>query len=315
MTVFQFILPKKEFPVSLLVVGSLALDTIETPFGKVKETLGGSAVYISMAASYFATPVRMVGVVGGDFPQTAISLLEERNIDLEGLQRIENGKTFRWSGKYHYDLNVRDSLFTHLNVFEKFDPKIPDGYRNSKYVCLGNIDPILQRRVLEQIDKPKLIVGDTMNFWIEGKRNELLKTMKHIDVLIINDSEARLLTQEPNLIRAGRKVMGMGPKILIIKKGEHGALLITENTVFSAPAYPLENIYDPTGAGDAFAGGFMGWLDKSDDISDENLKKAVIYGSAMASFCVEKFGVEGLQDLTHLKVQDRFRSFRDLSKF
>lgn len=300
---------------SLLVVGSLALDTIETPFGKVKETVGGSAVYISMAASYFATPVRLVGVVGGDFPETAISLLEERNIDLEGLQRIENGKTFRWSGKYHYDLNVRDSLFTHLNVFEKFDPKIPDGYRNSKYVCLGNIDPILQRRVLEQIEKPKLIVGDTMNFWIEGKRNELLKTMKHIDVLIINDSEARLLTQEPNLIRAGRKVMGMGPKILIIKKGEHGALLITENTVFSAPAYPLENIYDPTGAGDAFAGGFMGWLDKSDDISDENLKKAVIYGSAMASFCVEKFGVEGLQDLTHLKVQDRFRSFRDLSKF
>ncbi len=300
---------------SLLVVGSLALDTIETPFGKVKETLGGSAVYISMAASYFATPVRMVGVVGGDFPETAISLLEERNIDLEGLQRIENGKTFRWSGKYHYDLNMRDSLFTHLNVFEKFDPKIPDGYRNSKYVCLGNIDPILQRRVLEQIEKPKLVVGDTMNFWIEGKKNELLKTLKHIDVLIINDSEARLLTQEPNLIRAGKKVMGMGPKILIIKKGEHGALLLTENTVFSAPAYPLDNIYDPTGAGDAFAGGFMGWLDKSDDISDENLKKAVIYGSAMASFCVEKFGVEGLQDLTHLKVQDRFRSFRDLSKF
>ena len=300
---------------SLLVVGSLALDTIETPFGKVKETLGGSAVYISMAASYFATPVRMVGVVGGDFPETAISLLEERNIDLDGLQRIENGKTFRWSGKYHYDLNVRDSLFTHLNVFEKFDPKIPDGYRNSKYVCLGNIDPVLQRRVLEQIEKPKLVVGDTMNFWIEGKKNELLKTLKHIDVLIINDSEARLLTQEPNLIRAGKKVMGMGPKILIIKKGEHGALLLTENTVFSAPAYPLDNIYDPTGAGDAFAGGFMGWLDKSDDISDENLKKAVIYGSAMASFCVEKFGVEGLQDLTHLKVQDRFRSFRDLSKF
>ena len=300
---------------SLLVVGSLALDTIETPFGKAKETLGGSAVYISTAASYFAAPVRLVGVVGGDFPKSAISFLEERNIELEGLQKIENGKTFRWSGKYHYDLNMRDTLFTQLNVFEKFDPKIPEMYRKSKYVCLGNIDPVLQRRVLEQIEKPKLIVGDTMNFWIEGKREELMKTMKHIDVLIINESEARLLTQEPNLIRAGKKVIGMGPKILIIKKGEHGALLITESTIFSAPAYPMEDIYDPTGAGDTFAGGFIGWLEKSDDVSDENLKRAVVYGSAMASFCVEKFGVDGLRELTYLKIQDRFRSFRDLVKF
>ena len=300
---------------SLLVVGSLALDTIETPFGKAKETLGGSAVYISTAASYFAAPVRLVGVVGGDFPKSAVTFLEEHNIELEGLQTIQNGKTFRWSGKYHYDLNMRDTLFTHLNVFEKFDPKIPEIYKKSKYVCLGNIDPILQRKVLEQIEKPKLIVGDTMNFWIEGKREELMKTMKHFDVLIINDSEARLLTQEPNLIRAGKKVIGMGPKILIIKKGEHGALLITESTIFSAPAYPMEDIYDPTGAGDTFAGGFIGWLEKSDDISDENLKKAVIYGSAMASFCVEKFGVDGLRELTYLKIQDRFRSFRDLVKF
>lgn len=300
---------------SLLVVGSLALDTIETPFGKVKETLGGSAVYISTAASYFASPVRLVGVVGGDFPKSAISFLEERNIELEGLQTIQNGKTFRWSGKYQYDLNMRDTIFTQLNVFEKFDPKIPEVYRKSKYVCLGNIDPILQRKVLEQIEKPKLIIGDTMNFWIEGKREELMKTMKHLDVLIINESEARLLTQEPNLIRAGKKVIGMGPKILIIKKGEHGALLITESTIFSAPAYPMEDIYDPTGAGDTFAGGFIGWLDKSDDISDENLKKAVVYGSAMASFCVEKFGVDGLRELTYLKIQDRFRSFRDLVKF
>ena len=300
---------------SLLVVGSLALDTIETPFGKAKETLGGSAVYISAAASYFASPVRLVGVVGGDFPKSALTFLEERNIELEGLQTIQNGKTFRWSGKYQYDLNMRDTLFTQLNVFEKFDPKIPEVYRKSKYVCLGNIDPILQRKVLEQIEKPKLIVGDTMNFWIEGKREELMKTMKHLDVLIINESEARLLTQEPNLIRAGKKVIGMGPKILIIKKGEHGALLITESTIFSAPAYPMEDIYDPTGAGDTFAGGFMGWLEKSDDISDENLKKAVVYGSAMASFCVEKFGVDGLRELTYLKIQDRFRSFRDLVKF
>ncbi len=300
---------------SLLVVGSLALDTIETPFGKTKETLGGSAVYISTAASYFASPVRLVGVVGGDFPKSAITFLEERNIELEGLQTIQNGKTFRWSGKYHYDLNMRDTLFTQLNVFEKFDPKIPEVYRKSKYVCLGNIDPILQRKVLEQIEKPKLIIGDTMNFWIEGKRDELMKTMKHFDVLIINESEARLLTQEPNLIRAGKKVIGMGPKILIIKKGEHGALLITDSTIFSAPAYPMEDIYDPTGAGDTFAGGFIGWLEKSDDISDENLKKAVVYGSAMASFCVEKFGVDGLRELTYLKIQDRFRSFRDLVKF
>ena len=300
---------------SLLVVGSLALDTIETPFGKAKETLGGSAVYISTAASYFASPVRLVGVVGGDFPKSAITFLEERNIELEGLQTIQNGKTFQWSGKYHYDLNMRDTLFTQLNVFEKFDPKIPEVYRKSKYVCLGNIDPILQRKVLEQIEKPKLIIGDTMNFWIEGKRDELMKTMKHFDVLIINESEARLLTQEPNLIRAGKKVIGMGPKILIIKKGEHGALLITDSTIFSAPAYPMEDIYDPTGAGDTFAGGFIGWLEKSDDISDENLKKAVVYGSAMASFCVEKFGVDGLRELTYLKIQDRFRSFRDLVKF
>ena len=252
----------------LLVVGSLALDTIETPFGKAKEALGGSAVYISVAASYFTAPIRLVGIVGGDFPQSAIDFLNERSIDLEGLERIPEGKTFQWSGKYHYDLNVRDTLFTKLNVFEKFDPKIPDSYRRSKYVVLGNIDPVLQRRVLEQIEKPRLV-----------------------------------------------KIISYGPKILIIKKGEHGALLVTDNVIFSAPAYPMENIYDPTGAGDTFAGGFIGWLAKSDDVSDENLKKAVIYGSAMASFCVEKFSIEGLKDLTYLKIQDRFRAFKDLSDF
>ena len=299
----------------LLVVGSLALDTIETPFGKAKEALGGSAVYISVAASYFTAPIRLVGIVGGDFPQSAIDFLNERSIDLEGLERIPEGKTFQWSGKYHYDLNVRDTLFTKLNVFEKFDPKIPDSYRRSKYVVLGNIDPVLQRRVLEQIEKPRLVIGDTMNFWIEGKRNELMETLKNLDVLIINDSEARLLAHEPNLIRAAKKIISYGPKILIIKKGEHGALLVTDNVIFSAPAYPMENIYDPTGAGDTFAGGFIGWLAKSDDVSDENLKKAVIYGSAMASFCVEKFSIEGLKDLTYLKIQDRFRAFKDLSDF
>lgn len=300
---------------SLLVVGSLALDTIETPFGKAKEALGGSAVYISVAASYFTAPIRLVGIVGGDFPQSAIDFLNERSIDLEGLEHIPEGKTFQWSGKYHYDLNVRDTLFTQLNVFEKFDPKIPDSYRRSKYVVLGNIDPVLQRRVLEQIERPRLVVGDTMNFWIEGKRDDLMETLKNLDVLIINDSEARLLAHEPNLIRAAKKIISYGPKILIIKKGEHGALLVTDNIIFSAPAYPMENIYDPTGAGDTFAGGFIGWLAKSDDVSDENLKKAVIYGSAMASFCVEKFSIEGLKDLTYLKIQDRFRAFKDLSDF
>lgn len=300
---------------SLLVVGSLALDTIETPFGKVEEALGGSATYISTASSYFSSPVNLVGVVGGDFPKTGIDFLTSRNIGTEGIETVPDGKTFRWSGRYHYDLNMRDTLYTHLNVFEQFDPKIPAAYKRSKYVCLGNIDPILQRRVLEQIDRPKLVVGDTMNFWIEGKRDELLTTIALLDVLIINDSEARLLADEANLFRAAKKILTMGVKVLIIKKGEHGALLITNTTVFSAPAYPLENIFDPTGAGDTFAGGFIGYLAKTDDISDENMKKAVIYGSAMASFCVEQFSLDALRELTYLRIQDRYREFRALSNF
>ncbi|MGE5315468.1 MAG: PfkB family carbohydrate kinase [Acidobacteriota bacterium] len=300
---------------SLLVVGSLAFDTIETPFGKVEEALGGSATYISTASSYFASPVRVVGVVGGDFPKDAIDFLNSRNIDTEGIEVEESGKTFRWSGRYHYDLNMRDTLYTHLNVFEHFDPKIPASYRTSKYVCLGNIDPVLQRRVLEQIERPKLVVGDTMNFWIERKKEELAKTIEQLDVLIINDSEARLLADDPNLFKAAKKILAMGVKSLIIKKGEHGALLITNGTIFSAPAYPLESIFDPTGAGDTFAGGFIGYLAKMDDTSDEALKKAVIYGSTMASFCVEQFSLEALKDLTYLKIQDRYREFRMLSRF
>lgn len=231
------------------------------------------------------------------------------------MQIVPDGKTFRWHGRYHYDLNTRDTLDTQLNVFETFDPVIPDAYKKSKYVCLGNIDPTLQRRVLEQIEKPRLVVGDTMNFWIEGNNSELKKTLRLMDVLIVNDSEARLLACEPNLIKAAKHIIGMGPKIVIIKKGEHGALLVTDSTIFSAPAYPLENIYDPTGAGDAFAGGFVGWITKTDDTSDENLKRAVIYGSTLASFCVERFSVEGLRDLSYLKIQDRFREFRELSRF
>lgn len=300
---------------SLLVVGSLALDDIETPFGSVSRALGGSATYISTAASYFAKPIRLVGVVGGDFPAGAITFLESRGVDLEGLQIIQEGKTFHWSGRYHYDLNSRDTLFTELNVFELFDPKIPERYRKSTCVCLGNIDPVLQRRVLDQVESPWLVVCDTMNYWIEGKNAELRETLRQIDILIVNDSEARLLSKEPNLIKAGRAIRALGPRIVIIKKGEHGALLLTDQMVFSAPAYPMENIFDPTGAGDTFAGGFIGWLERTGDISEENLKRAVIYGSTLASFCVEKFSVEGIADITYLQIQDRFREFRELSRF
>lgn len=300
---------------SLLVVGSVALDTVETPFGRADNVLGGSAVYIAAAASYFAPPVRLVGVVGDDFRKEHMEFLEERDVDLDGLQVIPGGKTFRWGGRYHYDMNVRDTMFTELNVFEHFNPAIPEGYRKSSYVCLGNIDPVLQEHVLKQISQPRLVLGDTMNFWIERKRAPLEKTLSLMDALVLNDSETRLLAQEPNLIKAARKIMEMGPKMVIIKKGEHGALLVTENVVFSAPAYPLETINDPTGAGDAFAGGFVGWIAKTDDLSEENLKRAMIYGSVMASFCVEKFSVERLRELTYLEIQDRFRAFRELSRF
>jgi len=301
--------------VSLLVVGSVGIDTIETPFGRVENVLGGSATYIAAAASFFVTPVRLVAVVGDDFKQEYIDFLESREIDLEGLQIVEDGKTFRWGGRYRYDLNTRDSLFTELNVFEHFNPIIPESYRKSTYVCLGNIDPILQRRVLEQIEKPRLVIGDTMDFWIKRKNAELKETLKLMDVLVINEAEARLLTNEPNLIKTARAIIRIGPKIVVIKKGEHGALLVTERTIFSAPAYPLENINDPTGAGDAFAGGFIGWIAKSDDLSDDNIKRAVIYGSTLASFCVERFSLDRSKDLTHLEIHDRFREFRELSKF
>ena len=300
---------------SVLVVGSLAIDSIETPFGSAPKALGGSATYVSLAASYFTNPIRLVGVVGGDFPKEGLRMLEERHVDLEGLEIVKEGKTFHWAGRYHYDLNVRDTLTTQLNVFEKFDPKIPAKYKNSTYVCLGNIDPTLQLRVLDQIENPRVVICDTMNYWITGKNEALLETLKRIGILVLNESEARLLSKEPNLIKAARVIRGMGPQTVIVKKGEHGALLISEGTVFSAPAYPMENIFDPTGAGDAFAGGFVGWLGKTDDLSEENLKRGVIYGSAMASFCVEKFGVEGLRDLTYLQIQDRFRAFRELSRF
>jgi sugar/nucleoside kinase (ribokinase family) len=299
----------------LLVVGSLALDTVETPLDKINEALGGSATYISLAASYFSGPIELVGVVGSDFPKEYVNLLKQNSIDLEGLQIIDGEKTFRWGGKYHYDLNIRDTLFTELNAFQNFNPIIPDRFQKSKYVCLGNIDPVLQIRVLDQMKKPQFVVCDTMNFWIEGMKDELLKLLKRVNVLIINDSEARLLTDEPNLIKASKLIRNLGPEILIIKKGEHGAMLFMNDTIFSAPAYPLETIFDPTGAGDTFAGGFIGYLHKTRNLSTENLKRAVIYGSSMASFCVEKFSTKALEELSYKQIQDRFNEFKNLSNF
>jgi len=299
----------------LLVVGSLGLDSVATPFDKVDNALGGSATYISLASSYFSGPIYLVGVVGEDFPKEYITLLENHNIDLEGLQVVKGGKTFRWAGKYHYDLNVRDTLLTELNVFEKFDPIVPDKFKKAKFICLGNIDPSLRLKVLDQMEDPHFVVGDTMNYWIEGKKDTLMELLKRVNVLIINDSEARLLAKEPNLIKAWKIIRAMGPEILIIKKGEHGALLFTDELVFSAPAYPMEMIYDPTGAGDTFAGGFIGYLHKTQDLSSENMKRAVIYGSAMASFCVEKFSTQGFENLQYLRVHDRYREFLNLSRF
>ncbi|MEW6004568.1 MAG: PfkB family carbohydrate kinase [Stygiobacter sp.] len=299
----------------LLIVGSIGLDDIETPFDKIQNALGGSTTYISLAASYFTGPVSIVGVVGDDFPKKHIKMLEDHDIILDGLQIVDGAKTFRYGCKYHYDLNNRESLFTHLNVFENFNPIIPEKNKKDKFVILGNIAPKLQMNVLDQLDNPKFVVCDTMNFWIDGAYKDLLEVLKRVDVLIINDSEARLLSKEPNLIKSAKIISAMGPKYLIIKKGEHGALLFGEDTVFSAPAYPMENIFDPTGAGDAFAGGFTGYLHKNMDLSFNNLKRAVIYGSIMASFCVEKFSTKGLEDLSFLEIKNRFIEFRELSNF
>jgi len=298
---------------SILVVGSAALDTVETPFGTVEDALGGSAIYFSAAASYFA-PVNLVAVVGDDFPKEKIEFLKKKNVDFSGLE-VADGKTFRWGGKYGFDLNDRDTLFTHLNVFEKFEPKIPDSYKNSEYIFLANIGPELQMDVLKQIQSPKLVALDTMNYWIGGDLPALRETLKHVDVLLVNDSEVRQLACEANLVKASKIVQEMGPKTLIIKKGEHGAVLITQDSFFWAPAYPLEFIYDPTGAGDTFAGGFMGYMAKSDDISIDNLKRAVVFGSAMASFCVEKFSLERLENLTEEEIRKRFHEFWQMTNF
>lgn len=298
---------------STLVVGSVAYDSLETPFGKAPRILGGSASYISLSASYFTDPIRLVGVVGNDFNPEDIELFKSKQIDLEGLQVDETGKTFFWAGRYHFDLNTRDTLDTQLNVFANFNPIIPESYQESDFICLGNIEPGLQRKVLEQVKRPRLIICDTMNFWISGAKESLLETLKLVDVLIINDSEARELSGNHNLIKAAETIRSMGPKILIIKKGEHGALLFTESSTFSVPAYPIEDIFDPTGAGDTFLGGFAGWLDRSQDISDANLRRAVVFGSVMASFCVEKFGPERLTNLTEAEIYKRYATFMELS--
>ncbi len=299
---------------SILIVGSLAFDDIETPFGRSDNTLGGSSTYIALSASYFTDEIQMVGVVGSDFEDKHFDRLHSRNIDTKGVQMVEEGKTFRWAGRYHYDMNTRDTLDTQLNVFADFDPVVPHQYRDAEFVCLGNIDPELQLKVLDQINKPKLVILDTMNFWIEGKPEELKKVLERVDIFILNDSEARLLSGDPNLVKSARIIRQMGPKTLIIKKGEHGALLFTDNGIFAAPAFPLESIYDPTGAGDTFAGGFIGHLSRCETITDTEMRRAVLYGSAMASFCVEKFGTEKIAALDLLEIEDRFQSFRELSR-
>lgn len=300
---------------SLLVVGSVALDTIETPFGKADDALGGSATFISAAASFFMKEISLVGVVGSDFPKEHIAFLAGKGINLDGLQIIEGGKTFRWSGRYHFDLNTRDTLDTQLNVFENFNPIIPEAAKNAEYVVLGNIHPALQLQVLDQVKNPKLVIADTMNFWISGAYDQLVKTLARVDLLSINDSEARELAKEHNLVKAARKIMEMGPHTLIIKKGEHGALLFTSDSIFSAPAYPLEDIFDPTGAGDTFMGGFIGYLAKHDKLDLDHLKRAVIYGSTLASYSVEKFSLERLQNLTSKEIESRYRQFKNLSQF
>jgi sugar/nucleoside kinase (ribokinase family) len=298
----------------LLIVGSVALDSVKTPFGDVKEALGGSATYASYAASFF-TPVRLVGVVGDDFPAEHVALLKSRKIDVGGLQTVR-GKTFRWSGAYEYDLNEAKTLATELNVFETFKPQIPAAYKKSDFVFLANIDPDLQLSVLDQVEKPKLVACDTMNLWIRLKPDALKRVIRRVDFLFINEGEARLFTNLSDLIRAGRLLQSWGPKHVLIKKGEHGALLFGEKTFFAAPAFPLEDVFDPTGAGDTFAGGFFGYVAHSGgDVSDSNLRRAVVYGSAMASFTVEQFSLERLKTLSAEQLTARVRMLKELSHF
>lgn len=301
---------------SLLVVGTVAFDAIETPFGKTDKIVGGAATYISLSASYFTKKINLVSVVGGDFPASAIQLLKDHRVDTEGLQIKQNEKTFFWAGKYHNDMNSRDTVDTQLNVLENFDPVVPEAFQDCEFLMLGNLVPSVQKKVISQLKaQPKLVVMDTMNFWMDNCWDDLMEAISLTDVLTINDAEARQLSGEYSLVKAAQKILKMGPKYLIIKKGEHGALLFNNEQVFFAPALPLEDVFDPTGAGDTFAGGFIGYLAETKDISFENMKRAIIYGSAMASFCVEKFGTERIANLTQTEVEERVQQFIDLVQF
>ena len=298
---------------SLLVVGSVALDSVETPFGKADQVLGGSATFFSASASQLV-PVQVVGVIGDDYPVDKLEPLKKRGVDFAGLERAK-GSSFRWRGRYRHDLNVAETLETHLGVFSHFSPKIPAQFRAAPFVFLGNIDPRLQLDVLTQVDKPKLVACDTMNFWIESRRPDLVKLLARVDCIMLNDGEARQLTDCNNLVKAAKWIMEKGPTLVIIKKGEHGAFMFRERTVFFAPAYPLETVFDPTGAGDSFAGGFMGYIARSGDLSEANLRRAMIYGSAMGSFAVEKFSIERLLEVTDKQLAERVADFRKLVAF
>mgnify|MGYP003667216878 CR=1 FL=1 len=300
----------------LVIVGTVAFDAIETPFGKTDKILGGAATFIGLSASQFGIDSAVVSIVGDDFPQEYLDLLSSKNIDISGIEIVKDGKTFFWSGKYHNDMNSRDTLVTELNTLADFNPVVPENYRDAQVVMLGNLHPMVQSSVLGQMtSKPKLVVLDTMNFWMDSALEDLLKVIKRIDVITINDEEARQLTGEYSLVVAARKIHEMGPKYVVIKKGEHGALLFHNDNVFYAPALPLEEVFDPTGAGDTFAGGFAGYIAKTGDTSFENMKNAVIYGSTLASFCVEKFGTERMKTLSSDEVHKRLMQFKKLTQF
>ena len=301
---------------SVITLGTMAFDAIETPFGKVDKIVGGSATYVAYAASNFVDSVKQISIVGYDFPQEEMDLMKSRGVDLEGVEIVSDKKSFFWSGKYHIDMNSRDTLITDLNVLEDFNPVVPDSYQGADFLMLGNLMPKLQLSVINQLKtRPKLIVLDTMNFWMDIALEDLKEVLKKIDVLLVNDGEARQLSGEVSLVKAARKILEMGPRFLIIKKGEHGALLFHEDHVFFAPALPLEEVFDPTGAGDTFAGGFIGHLAKTKDISFDNMKTAIIVGSAMASFCVEKFGPDRLKEITKKDIEERMEQFVQLVNF
>jgi sugar/nucleoside kinase (ribokinase family) len=298
---------------SILVVGTVAFDSIETPFGSAERILGGSASYFALGASFFA-PVRIVGVIGQDFPQEYLDLFTQRNIDLEGIKKADGG-TFHWRGRYHEDINVRDTLELHLNVLAGFVPDLPERYRDTEYVFLGNIDPLMQLEVLNQIRRMRLVVCDTMDHWIRESLDGLRQVLKRIEMLVINDSEARLLSGQSNIVRAAREILKMGPKVVLIKRGEYGVLQFSDSSIFATPAYPLEEVFDPTGAGDSFAGGFLGQLARSGDLTQQGIRRAIVYGSVVASFTVEDFGVKRLASVALPDIEERYQSFAQLTDF